>query len=304
MNLAELKNYDLITGDGSGATNLRNANTKNNSVTTPDSISLELSNILKNTIKDAMKNAKKKKQKSNLRAVTVNGDIATLVETKNGNISGTLTINFEMNTKTSEFTGSMIYVNYQNSESNSCATNTVKTLNGTMNVIGNFNTSDYSLKTMTINLNSNVSIGDMVWESGASLTISYNQSSYFTKDSLMDMTIEATKGNESIGYKNYTIRSYSYNGYDYSYPVKGNIYIFTNNINGYFSVDTTYDHSLTPTKEDWCGKYTYSGKEKYIGKDSSLVWEITSTNNYKIEIDSNNDGIVDINKTGTVGNGF
>jgi len=51
-----------------------------------------------------------------------------------------------------------------------------------------------------------------------------------------------------------------------------------------------------------CGEYTYSGLEKYIGKDSSMTWQITSTNNYKIEIDSNNNGTIDITETGIVGN--
>lgn len=303
MNLSELENYDLVTGDSSGATNLRNASSQDNSQqTTQDSSSLKLINIFKDTIDYSIQNVTTKEKSINLRSTTVNGDIATYVETENGNISGTKTINFEMNTVTGKMTGNMTYINYKNSESNSCAEDEIDNLNGIMNVTGIFNISTYDLKAMTINLDSDFSMDDMIWKSGASMTVVYNQSSYFDDDSLMTMTIEVINGSESIGFKNYKIRSYNNNGYEYSYPVEGNIYIFTNDINGYFSVDTTYDHSLTPTKEDWCGKYTYSGQEKYIGKDSSLIWEITSTNNYQIRIDSNNDGITDINKTGTVGN--
>lgn len=305
MNLSELDNYDLITGDGVGVINLRSVSVENNDDSSiPDDISLKLSNILKETIKYSIDNAEVKNKSSNLRSVTEDGDIATLKETTNGNISGTQTINFKINKRTGKLTGTMTYSNYKNSESNSCGGDEIDNLNGTMSVTGKFNISNSDLETMTINLNSSFYIDDMVWKSGASITITYNHSSSFDEDSLISMTIEATKGNESVGFKDCKIRSYNDNGYEYSYPVEGNLYVFTNNINGYFSVDTNYDHSLTPTKKDLCGKYTYSGKEKYIGKNSNLIWEITSTNNYKIEIDSNNDGIIDINKTGIIDNEF
>ena len=237
MNLSELEIYDLIAGDGSGATSLRSASTATtNNNSTPDHRSLKLSNILKSNIEYSIQNAEESQQARTIKSASINSDdIATLVETTNGNISGTQTINFSVNRSTGNLTGTMSYSNYKNSESNSCGGTEIDRLNGTMNVVGQF---------------------DLISNNG---------------------------------------------GFEYSYPVEGNVYIFTDDINGYFSVDSTYDHSLTPTKEDWCGEYTYSGKEKYVGKNSTLTWSITSTNNYLIEIDSDADGNVDINVVGVIG---
>lgn len=298
INLSEIVNYDIIVGGGNGATNLRSINSENNSNSTTDKTTLRLSNILKEKVKYSIQNAGEE-QSSNLRAININGNTLTSQTIENGNISGTVLIDIEMNVSTGKITGTMKYSNYKNSQSNSCGGNKVDNLNGTTNITATFDTSTYDLKTMSINLNSDFFIDDMIWESGTSMNVIYNSSNTFDEDSIMTMTVIANVGTESIGFKNYKIRSYSYNGYEYTYPIEGDIYIFTDDINGYFSIDTTYDHSLTPTQEDFCGEYTYSGKEKYIGKDSSLIWEVTSTNNYKIEIDSNNDGIFDINHTAT-----
>lgn len=305
MNLSQLNNYDLITGDGSGATNFRRSKSQNGANTTIDNFSLKLSSILKETVQYSIQNnSESKSQKISAKSVTVDGDIARLEETNNGNISGTKIIKFEMNMATGKLAGSMTYSNYRNSESNLCGGEEIDNLSGTMNVTGIFDTSSFNLKSMTINLNSNFSIDDMTWKSGSSIGITYNNFSSFGDDVLMTMTIVATKGAESIGFKNYKLRGYDAGGYEYSYPIEGNLYIFTGDINGYFSVDTNYDHSLTPTRKDFCGEYTYSGKEKYVGDNSNLTWEITSINNYKIDIDSNNDGVIDISKVGIVGGEF
>jgi hypothetical protein len=305
MNLSELENYDLIAGDGSGATSLRSvstATTTNNNDSTPDHRSLKLSNILKSKIEDSIQNAEESQQARTMKSVSINSDdIATSVETTNGNISGTQTINFSVNRSTGNLTGTMSYSNYKNSESNSCGGTEIDSLNGTMNVVGSFDLISNKIRSMTIDFSTDFAVGDMVWKSRAVLTIAYSNSSIYDEDSLMTMTIKATVGDEFVGFKNYKIRSYNDGGFEYSYPVEGNVYIFTDDINRYFSVDSTYDHSLTPTKEDWCGEYTYSGKEKYVGKNSTLTWSITSTNNYLIEIDSDADGNVDINVVGVIG---
>ncbi len=294
LNLADLNNYDLITGEGSGATNFRSKNKSSNNT---DKTSLKLSNIVKNNINNLMY----ERTTRSSREVTGDGDIRTVIETNEGSISGTETINIDFNMLTGKFSGSMSFSNYKDVEDDECGVDEVTSMVGIFNVTGLIDIETEDIENMIISSNENFLLDDMIWKSGFSMTMEYNNDSLYEEEVLMTMTVEAYINNESFGFKDYQINSYSYNGYEYEYPVKGNIYLFTNELNGYFSVDSSYDHSLTPTKEDVCGEYTYSGLEKYIGKDSSMTWQITSINNYKIEIDSNNNGTVDITKTGIVG---
>ncbi len=302
MNLADLPNYDVIVGDGSGATNLKSSSLDPDAgeQSTTDSIALRLSSIVTGVVKSSLDDASADRNSVSRQSMTLDGDTLSLDETVNGNVSGTNQVVFSIDTSTGTYEGSLTYIDYQNSESNSCGVDEIDDLNGVLHVAGDFDMYTGDIKNMTMTTDSEFFIDDMIWKSGAIATITYNYDSPFFDDALMTMTVETVTEDESIGFKDYTLRSYSHNGFDYEFPVEGDIYIFTDDINGYFSVDTSYDHSLTPTKEDWCGVYTYSGMEKYVGENSTLVWRVTSTNQYVIEIDSDADGVTDINDTGVI----
>lgn len=302
MNLADLPNYDVIVGDGSGATNLKSSSLDYDTgeQSTTDGIALRLSSIVTDVVKSSLDDAGSERSSVSRQSVSLDGDTFALDETVYGNIAGTNHIVFSMDMNSSTYEGSLTYTDYQNSESNSCGVDVVDNLNGTLHVRGDFDIYTGDIKNMTMTTDAEFFIDEMTWKSGAIATIIYNYASQFFDDALMTMTVEIVTEDESLGFKDYTLRSYSHNGFDYEYPVEGDIYIFTDDINGYFSVDTSYDHSLTPTKEDWCGVYTYSGMERYVGEDSTLVWRVIATNQYVIEIDSDADGVTDINDTGVI----
>jgi|GEM_PF-4976641 len=82
-----------------------------------------------------------------------------------------------------------------------------------------------------------------------------------------------------------------------TYPLSGDIAISNDEVNGYFSVDSSYNHKATPTVKDFskdiCKPEILSGEEHYIGKNSSLVWRVESLNNCLIELDRDGDGEID-----------
>lgn len=304
INLTELDNsaLSLITDDDmedSSTTNksLRSINTTNYTNQNEGQASQITSNIA-NAIRSALGKSteyaqQQPIQQNNIRALTTSGNIITYTDEEDGSISGTMKTNFSMNKDTGSLTGTLIYDNYRNSESSSCGGNEIEEYDGLWNITGSFDTSTYDTISMTISSPNSFKMDGMTLNSGFSIKIIPNNSSGLTDDETSTMSAEFSTSQGTFGFKDYKTRSYSNNGYEWSYPLEGNIYIFNNSINGYFSVDKTYDHSLTPSKEDYCLENIYEGIEKYTGDNSSLTWSITSTNNYKIEIDNGDDGTVD-----------
>jgi len=208
LNLADLANYDLITGEGSGATNFRSKNESSSNNNT-DKTSLKLSNIVKNNINDLMN----KRTTRSIREVTENGDIRTLIETNEGSVSGTKTINFEFNKVTGKLSGNMSFSNYKDIENDECGVDEVTSMVGVFNVTGLIDIETGHIENMIISSNENFLLDDMIWKSGFSMTVEYNNDSLYEEEALMTMTVEAYVGKESFGFKDYQINSYSYNQY-------------------------------------------------------------------------------------------
>ncbi len=311
INLMELDNnaLSLITDDDMADANtttrsLRSVN-NTNLTNTSDGQASEITSNIANAIRSALVKSTEYAQQqpvsnNNARASTTNGNIITYTDHENGNISGTMSTNFTMNKDTGSLTGKLTYSNYKNSESSSCGGNEIKEYDGLWNVEGSFDTETGDIIRINGSSPNSFKMDGMTLKSGFSLGIIPNHSSGLTDDEILIITAEFTTSQGTFGFKDYKTRSYSYDGYEWSYPLEGNIYIFDNNINGYFTVDKTYNHSLTPSKEDYCLENTYEGIEKYIGDNSSLTWSVTSTNNYKVEIDNGNNGTIDKTITGVI----
>ena len=311
MNLTELDNnaLSLITDDDMADSNtttrslrsVNNTNSTNTSDGQASEITSNIANAIRSTLVKSTEYAQQQPvQQNNTRALTTNGNIITYTNDENGSIAGTMKTNFTMNKDTGSLTGTLTYSNYKNSENSSCGGNEIEEYDGLWNITGLFNTTTYDTISMTISSPNSFKMDGMTLNSGFSIEIVPNNSSGLTDDETSTMYAEFSTSQGTFGFKDYKTRSYSSNGYEWSYPLEGNIYIFNNSINGYFTVDKTYDHRLTPSKEDYCLENTYEGIEKYIGDNSSLTWSITSTNNYKVEIDNGNNGIIDKTITGVI----
>lgn len=228
------------------------------------------------------------------------GNSYSSYEITNGSIEGTLTTNVVMDIGTGVLTGTMVYNNYKDIEYTNCISNEIDSYHGTWNVTATINTTTLDIETMSMTSNANFLMDDMTINDGFTISAVYDNQSSYEDDMTMTISAEFSYNNLSYGFQNYKIRDYVYNGYVWSYPIDGKIYIFDAQINGYFSVDTNYNHSATPTQEDFCGLYTYQGTEKYIGDNSTLIYTTPATNEYKIELDYDNNGVFEIILTGTL----
>ncbi|MDO8453914.1 MAG: hypothetical protein Q7S59_05030 [Sulfurimonas sp.] len=188
INLGDLTDYNLITND-SGTSNLKrsvttdgnsgNSNEKNN-------IALKLTNNTANSIKNSLLNLKQSNGKKSLlaRAVTQNGDIKTVDEVENGNISGDKTLHLDVNIVTGALSGSIIYNNYKNSESNSCSANETTSMVGVWNVTGTMDLVTFQTVILNLSTNANIYIDEMIIKSGMTMTIAYNRTSLFEEDAI------------------------------------------------------------------------------------------------------------------------
>ncbi len=157
------------------------------------------------------------------------------------------------------------------------------------------------MKTLNIYFESDFTMDSSIFKKDFSMKTTYNYQTSYTEDITIVVNGKFAKvdnENEMFGYKGMKIRNYETDDYEYSYQIEGKIYIFTDEVYGYFYIDNSYDHSATPIRKDSCDLYIYSGTEKYIGKNSSMTWEIISTNRYKVMIDNDDDGVIDTVFTG------
>jgi hypothetical protein len=112
----------------------------------------------------------------------------------------------------------------------------------------------------------------------------------------VELSINGTVSGEDevIEFNNY--RFVEYYDYDwesdtdvvYSYPISGDIYISSGTVNGYFSVDESFDHANSPTVleygEDYCYPIFVSGEEHYLGDSSSAIWSVTAEDECQLEV--------------------
>jgi len=282
INLEELPSYDLITESDNGTSSLKSSTVDNKSQSgSEESIAVQVMMLIKNQSFNAVSQNKSRLTKS------------IITDTEFGNISGSRLLNIDVNISTGDMSGTMTFNNYEDVPGDACGATSLGSMDGSFNITGKINLTTAEIVSMQITAGSVFTVGDSIWLAGASSSVVYDHQSGYQDDATMTINLVAKKDLETIGLKNFSVRSYTDSAYEYSYPLKGNLYIFTNNFNGYFSVDSSYDHSSTPTIADLCGFYTYSGKEKYVGLNSSLTWTVTSTNNYQIELDNNNDNVID-----------
>lgn len=158
----------------------------------------------------------------------------------------------------------------------------------------NYETYKYSFVTDTT-----FSSGDeynVIISSGSSVeeTLTFGESDYWGWSDIISSTsktsIIVTANGEKYGAKD-LVTVEDWDNYSYYYT-SGKIYI--NDLNGFVEVDTTYDGSTTPydTYNYTLGNY---GVGKFIGAGNSdiTITQESSYYGYKVEVDTNNDGIVD-----------
>jgi hypothetical protein len=183
----------------------------------------------------------------------------------------------------------MDYYNYKDSKDDICSK--PLEIDGSLNIVGKYDLYNDVIKEMTMTAYDDTNINSIIFKSGFSIELLEVDSTTF----LYVLNGDIIQNYKNYGFKDYKIKSYpgEYYEYSYSYPISGNIYIFSDELNGYFYVDPTYRHDLTPTKSDICQENFYAGKERYIGENSTMTFTIDVKNHYKIEIDEGNDGSID-----------
>jgi len=292
----------IITGENMN-TNTSLSRKLNKSSSSNDSVSIasitsKLHQVMKSTVVSFQEKDSKQLGRR-LYSTTQTGDIITVNETSNGSISGTETISFIYNLDTGSMTGTMSYSDYKNHEGDNCEPDYIYIQHGTWNIDAKFIPDPFELQSMVMSSEGSILIDGMTMDKGVVMSGIFNNASGYIDDTTFTINAEFSFENIIYGFKNYTYRDYEYNGYIWSYPVSGSIYIFDNQINGYFSVDPNFDQTGVPTKEDMCEIYEYQSKERYIGDNSSLTYTIVDTNQYLIEIDYGLDGTIDETFTGT-----
>ncbi len=219
-----------------------------------------------------------------LRDINDDGDNIISQNTENGNLSGSLTSKLVINKSTGKVSGSFDYSDYSdNSDDTSCAQYGTDKTTGSFDISGiyDFETDDITDMNLTATSDIYFNDGDIILKKSFKLDILSDSEN---NNMLISMSGELLEQNEDFGLKDFKIKMYSDSKYDYSYPISGNIYIFKDDMNGYFYVDASYDHSQTPIKQDLCDVHTYSGVQKYIGDNSSMVFTVDSTDHYKVDI--------------------
>lgn len=300
INFSELNSYEVITDETETNMALNHSSSSNKKTQSNYQKTSKISQKAKEIMTHAILNPDQKVFNPSL-SNTSNSDLIYYnTDTEQGSVSGSLKYNLTLNYTTGKVTGTMKFNNYKNRDSDSTCTNEPILKNhGTINFSASFNVNTYDYIKTTISTDSTFYIDDITIQKGYLSTTSYSYGTNFSDDETTTITALAKRGNETQGYKDYKIRSYTSNGYNYEYPLSGDIYVFSGDLNGYFSVDSSHDHSLTPLKTDYCEENAYSGVEKYVGENSTLTFTMTSTNQYLIEIDTNNDGIIDQNISAT-----
>ena len=292
LNLRNLNEDDTKIITGSKSTSSLSRSLQNNETNSNDELASKLGNLIFKNVKLALK-----QNKISARAITDHGSYVISEDTEQGNISGSVYYYFNIDKSTGNFNGTMKYTNYKNSSSNSCGQNQIDEVNGNLSVSGKYDINNDEIDYIAMNASSDLSVGNgIVFNKGFNLRLDYlsNDRYRFTLNG------EAQENSDNYGFKDYKLFTYTDSQYIYSYPESGNIYIFDNNVNGYFWVYTSYNHSSTPTKKDICSDTFYSGKEKYKGDNSSLTFEIDSTNHYTVDIDEGNDGSIDKSFSGNL----
>ena len=316
INFSELENYYIITGgyETSSSRSNESINTQKSDSDTAavNRLISSLTVTLKKSLEDALTHSQ---NDSSAARASIVDPVEVEETTEDGNIQGTEHVYLQFNTATGKYTGFYEYTNYENVETDACGNTETDRRNGTYYVSGSFDrdqnvsqdqnitesfSSSARINNVTITTQNDYRIDDTIFKGGMYFNAIFDHSSSYEFDYITTMTVQVTEGNESVGLKNYKSRNYDHNGFEYSYPIEGNLYVFTNDLNGYFSVDSTYDHSATPKIKGQCGTQTQSGTEKYIGDNSTLTWTVSTPDSYLIEIDHDNDGIIDETVTGTI----
>ena len=284
LDLAKLDKEDIqiITGSKNVASlrSIKSQKTTKNS----DQIAIELVNEALKNIDFSLEN------RFSARSVSNQNRYKIIEENEPGNIDGNIYYYFKIDKESGYFDGVIKYQKYKNSSSNDCGEDEVDEIDGNINVNGTYDIDKDQVSYISMIAKSNLLIGDeIVLKKGFNLLLNYLENNRYR----FTLNGEILQNNNNFGFKDYEFYVYNDDKYLYSYPKNGKIYIFNKEINGYFWVDSSYDHSLTPTKKDICTDNYYEGEERYQGYNSSLRFKIDKTNHYIIEIDEKNDNTID-----------
>jgi len=251
--------------------------------------------------------------------------ILEIKESRTYGSSGYIDLNMSFDSDTESFTGIIKFVNYisEEDEPNNCSNSLGSLLNGEFTISGDVNESSdivnmsmeglfttftisFYFKAKTINgktsyfdmkVQEDSIIDGITLKKDSTFYIKSNLDSAFDEDDTTTLNLAISKDGETIIFKNFTDRTYSNfdSNLEYSYPISGDIEIISSNLKGYFSIDTDYNHQLTPsvTKTENCIETTIRGEEHYIGKDSSLIWRAISEGKCILELDRDGDGQID-----------